>query len=220
MRATFLSLVAATAFLASCVVTTEADDDDGGSSSEGTATGGAAGVGGGALVGTAVGGSAQGGSAGVGNPGAGGAGNASAAGEAGKMVGFTAAHNAVRTPLGIADLSWDTTVAVVAQAYAEQLASENCAFYHSMGSYGENLYWAKGFEPTPADVTNSWASEVQFYDYATNSCTPGEMCGHYTQIVWADTERVGCGMAYCSDGSEVWVCNYDPPGNWIGEWPY
>ena len=214
MRTTCLTVLAASVFIASCTVTEVADDDDDGSSSGQTTTGGGAGVG------SSVGGGIVGGSAGVGNPGAGGSGNAPPTGETGKMVGFTAAHNAVRTQLGIGDLSWDPTVAAVAQAYAEQLAAENCALYHSMGDYGENLYWASGFEPTPQDVTGSWASEVEYYDYATNSCAPGQMCGHYTQIVWADTERLGCGMAICADGSEEWVCNYDPPGNYVGEWPY
>jgi len=142
-------------------------------------------------------------------------------GEQGKMVGFTEAHNEVRRPLGLTDLSWDENIAVVAKAYAEKLASENCAFYHSMHpDYGENLYWSQGFMPTPQDVTTAWASEVDYYDYESNSCQPGEQCGHYTQIVWATTERVGCGMAFCADESEVWVCNYDPPGNWGGQHPY
>jgi pathogenesis-related protein 1 len=30
---------------------------------------------------------------------------------------------------------------------------------------------------------------------------------------------VGCGVAR-SGRTEVWVCNYDPPGNYVGERPY
>ena len=45
------------------------------------------------------------------------------------------------------------------------------------------------------------------------------MCGHYTQVVWRKSLRVGCGMATCG-ATEVWVCNYDPAGNWDGERPY
>jgi PadR family transcriptional regulator len=45
------------------------------------------------------------------------------------------------------------------------------------------------------------------------------VCGHYTQIVWSNTREVGCGVARDSN-REVWVCNYNPPGNWIGERPY
>jgi hypothetical protein len=48
-------------------------------------------------------------------------------------------------------------------------------------------------------------------------------CGHYTQVVWRNTERVGCGYSTCQAQGfnfEVWVCNYDPPGNFIGQAPY
>ena len=69
-------------------------------------------------------------------------------------------------------------------------------------------------------MVDAWASEVVYYDYESNSCDRGEMCGHYTQLVWSTTERVGCAMATCADGSEIWMCDYDPPGNYVGEWPY
>ena len=41
--------------------------------------------------------------------------------------------------------------------------------------------------------------------------------GHYTQVVWADTYKVGCGFtAYkASNGwyDKYYVCNYGPTGN-------
>jgi uncharacterized protein YkwD len=142
---------------------------------------------------------------------------------------MTSEHNKARaavvpaaaTPLP--DLTWDPAIAAVAQAYAEV-----CVFEHSMGDYGENLYVNTGFQATPADVVTSWVSEVEFYDYDSGSCVPNEMCGHYTQVVWADSLRLGCGVATCTVNSpfgnnepwQNWVCNYDPPGNWVGEQPY
>ncbi len=44
-------------------------------------------------------------------------------------------------------------------------------------------------------------------------------CGHYTQVVWHSTETVGCGKASCGS-EEVWLCNYNPSGNWFGQKPY
>ncbi len=63
------------------------------------------------------------------------------------------------------------------------------------------------------------------HSLSSNSCAAGKQCGHYTQLVWRDTERVGCGVANCNnvDGfgaGNLWVCNYDPPGNYVGERPY
>ena len=141
------------------------------------------------------------------------------------MNGITAAHNDVRSALGVPDLVWADDLAAAATAWSETLAADDCGFYHSSGgAYGENLF--AGSPPgaySPQQVVDAWAAEVQWYDYDSNSCSApaGQSCGHYTQVVWADTQRVGCGMAVCPDGSwEIWTCNYDPPGNWAGEWPY
>jgi pathogenesis-related protein 1 len=154
-----------------------------------------------------------------------------AAGETGRMVGMTAAHNAARDRVGatpaLPHLEWSTDLASIAQAWSEHLASSGCNLVHSGGEYGENLFWIIGSEPAPADVVDSWYSEIDCYTYGTfmgtdmcTTCPHSSGCGHYTQLVWRDTQRVGCGMAVCSGGGEIWTCNYDPPGNWVGQAPY
>jgi len=35
--------------------------------------------------------------------------------------------------------------------------------------------------------------------------------------VWRGTTEVGCGHSRCN-GMDVWVCEYDPPGNWEGQY--
>ena len=145
------------------------------------------------------------------------------AGETGVLVGITAAHNRIRAEKGVGDLAWDGALAQVAQDWADTLAADDCAFMHSTTGYGENLYaFSAAGQVTPDTVVDAWASEEAWYDYATNTCTPpeGGSCGHYTQVVWAGSERVGCGVSVCDTGWELWVCNYDPPGNWVGEKPY
>lgn len=144
------------------------------------------------------------------------------------VAGITAAHNAARAAVSpaastpIPPLEWSSDLAAVAQAYAE-----NCVFEHSGGQYGENLYAESGLNATPQDVVDAWVSEDADYDYDSNSCNVGAVCGHYTQVVWADSQRLGCGVANCSQNSPfgsgswtIWVCNYDPPGNFVGEKPY
>lgn len=64
-----------------------------------------------------------------------------------------------------------------------------------------------------------WAAEEQHYDAEANTCAEGQLCGHYTQVVWANSGNLGCAMATCGSG-RVWVCNYDPPGNWAGQRPF
>ncbi len=143
--------------------------------------------------------------------------------ETGPMTGMTTTHNSIRKDHGIeADLIWDEYLAEVSLEWLEHLAENNgCQMEHNWDSpLGENLMWAT-YYMSAADVVNGWASEEAFYDYGNNSCQPGEMCGHYTQIVWEATERVGCAMIVCSNGTDhMWMCNYDPAGNWVGERPY
>lgn len=135
-------------------------------------------------------------------------------------------HNYVRQNVSpaaeppIPDLVWSETIAASAQAYADQ-----CVFEHSKGKYGENL-WAGTGEPSGPKVVDSWASESANYDYAAGKCSG--TCGHYTQVVWRKTTEVGCGYAKCSTNSPFgssktwynWVCQYNPPGNYVGQKPY
>jgi pathogenesis-related protein 1 len=145
------------------------------------------------------------------------------------MAGMTAAHNAARAAVmpaatpEIPDLSWSGTVADYAQSWAN-----GCQFMHSGGQYGENIYAGTGSDAAPADVVADWVSEVSNYDYADNTCNG--VCGHYTQVVWRDTVHLGCGVAACTSNSpfanggdgawQIYVCDYDPPGNFDGMKPY
>src|ERR1700685_2839366 len=132
---------------------------------------------------------------------------------------IVAAHNSIRTKVGVPPIAWSDQLAQVAQQYANRLMSTG-AFEHSKDDrYGENLYeiLGTGAASKPTEVVNAWGAEEGFYKYKNNSCT--SMCGHYTQIVWRDTKAVGCGSAHDAN-HEVWVCNYAPFGNIIGEKPY
>ncbi len=142
-----------------------------------------------------------------------------------------AAHNTIRGDVGIAQLTYSKTLARDAQKWSDKLQYNDCEIKHDpKTNYGENLYWASqtgniedGLIATPKGVVNSWAAEKVDYNYAENSCVPGKQCGHYTQIVWEETSEVGCGVSVCRNGNsqkEIWVCRYNPPGNYIGEKPY
>jgi pathogenesis-related protein 1 len=138
---------------------------------------------------------------------------------------FVIAHNAFRTKLKLPSVSWDQDIADYAQEWADYLQANDCKMQHRSKagrkerSYGENLSWASGKHMEPLYVVTQWVKEAKDYDYETNKCTPGKKCGHFTQVIWKTTARIGCGVAYC-DNSEVWVCNYDPPGNYVGKKPY
>jgi Cysteine-rich secretory protein family/FG-GAP-like repeat len=126
--------------------------------------------------------------------------------------------------------AWSVGAATVARNWAA-----GCNFAHNAnrGPFGENIY-AEGSQSSPvalsgADVVSSWSTEAQNYDYNSNSCAAGEVCGHYTQLVWRNTTAVGCAVQQCTTNSPFgasfpdWafaVCDYSPPGNFSGEQPY
>jgi hypothetical protein len=160
-------------------------------------------------------------------------------------VAFLDAHNAVRAGTfpgvtvspapapALPALTWSQAAADVAQAWAD-----GCTYGHNPDRdadgvlRGENIAAtapAGRDDVTPGHVVGLWGGEWVDYDYAANACAAGEVCGHYTQLVWRETLRVGCAMASCSVRSpfgpsfptwDFFVCDYEPPGNWIGQWPY
>ena len=146
------------------------------------------------------------------------------------MVGMTAAHNAARAAVqpaatpALPTMAWASSIAATAQAF-----TNNCVFADTNNAYGSNAFAGTGTN-TPDEVVAAWAGEDAYYDYATNTCASGQQCGHYTQVVWRDSVGLGCGMTNCTVNNpfngggggawQLWVCNYNPPGNYVGEKPY
>lgn len=150
------------------------------------------------------------------------------------------AHNARRgtfpspTPVpALEDLEWDQALTSIAADYAAQ-----CTWEHNEnrsdnypGYVGENLALFSSGWPVntlPELTLSNWVEdEIPAYDYASNSCLG--TCGHYTQVVWRDTEGVGCAVQQCGtftnlgpawDNGYLVVCNYSPGGNIVGQQPY
>ncbi|KAG9456013.1 hypothetical protein H6P81_000521 [Aristolochia fimbriata] len=123
---------------------------------------------------------------------------------------FLGPHNAVRSALGMRPLVWDTRVARYAQWYANQ-RRRDCALRHSNGPYGENIFWGSGTGWSPAQAVTAWAGERKWYRYWTNDCASGRECGHYTQMIWRTTRRLGCAKVTCSGAKGV-VLLFPGPG--------
>ena len=145
--------------------------------------------------------------------------------------GVLAAHNTARqndvpgnTGGPLRPLEWDDGLAAASQAYAETTARTQCGnpdHDANRGDVGENLFSANTTDPQApprggADAVAPWVAEKADYTYASNTCNAGKVCGHYTQVVWRDTTKLGCGRATCSANGMFhthWVCRYSPTGN-------
>jgi len=134
-------------------------------------------------------------------------------------------------------MHWDCGLEEFAANYLQQ-----CKYAHSPQTsrlnlegfwyVGENLYWgassAEGVD-LPKNITTAikgWYDEGNFYKYSDGSCSKAP-CGHYTQVVWAESYALGCAMTRCTDGqADRWKsqvilqCVYGPGGNIRGQKPY
>ncbi|KAG6772497.1 hypothetical protein D5086_013569 [Populus alba] len=103
---------------------------------------------------------------------------------------FLAARNKIREIHNLTLLAWDQS------------------------PHGENLFWALRDHWNASKVVKYWGDERNLYDPNTNECINNSVCGHYTQIVWNATQRVGCAHVLCHNiQGHLFVFSYDPPGN-------
>ncbi|XVE94081.1 hypothetical protein REPUB_Repub01dG0250000 [Reevesia pubescens] len=131
---------------------------------------------------------------------------------------FLDAQNEARAEMKVNPMIWDDKLAAYAQNYANQRIGD-CDLVHSDGPYGENIAWGSG-DLSITDAVKMWIDEKAYYNYNSNTCAAGQVCGHYTQVVWRNTVGVGCAKVRCLNGGTFITCNYDPPGNYIGEKPF
>ncbi|XP_066935360.1 uncharacterized protein [Clytia hemisphaerica] len=139
-----------------------------------------------------------------------------------------AAHNAKRslhemTPL----MTYDMALARRAQTYVEYVLENNMKFDHDgfrkyngyEDGVGENLFGSSSSDATSADAVTSWYNEINNYNFATGTklSPEGGDIGHFTQLVWASSTKLGCGMAKSDKGTYV-VSRYLPAGNMDGSY--
>jgi uncharacterized protein YkwD len=114
------------------------------------------------------------------------------------------AHNKHRAHHGVPALVWDANLAASAAAWAD-----GCPAGHSgQTGVGENMAWGQS---TWTAAVDAWYDEVRLYNFTA----PGwsSTTGHFTQVVWRDTTRLGCALeSSCSSGA-TYVCQYKEPGN-------
>lgn len=162
---------------------------------------------------------------------------------------LTAFHNDARSEVGVGPVEWSAEVAAFAQQWADHIAATG-KFEHRprqrakpetdsaepkiaapaddlpLQIYGENLAFGSGATYSTADGAKAWYAEKK--DYEPGTPIPSDFtkfkAGHYTQLVWSKTKRIGAGKAVVQTGEfkgwTVIVCNYDPSGNWEGEVPF
>uniref|UniRef100_A0A0N5A344 SCP domain-containing protein n=1 Tax=Parastrongyloides trichosuri TaxID=131310 RepID=A0A0N5A344_PARTI len=114
----------------------------------------------------------------------------------------------------VGPVSWNTTIADKAQAYANHLAKvDNGLVHDSDHTYGENLLYC--MKQSLKRTVKWWYEEIEDYNFKTH--TSNGVTGHFTQLIWKETNEMGCGVSHGKEVSYV-VCKYYPPGNMYGEY--
>jgi hypothetical protein len=128
--------------------------------------------------------------------------------------------NAYRARNQANPLTWNATIALFSQNWANYLIKNNL-FQHSGNSfYGENLAWFQGYQSDMMTMTktaiDSWYNEILSYNF--NNPGFSESTGHFTNLVWLSSTEFGMGYGYNSTTDTVIVTyNNSPPGNILDE---
>lgn len=132
---------------------------------------------------------------------------------------IVAAHNAERARAGVSPLVWDNALGAAAALYAQQMALTS-RFAHSdrkgRPGTGENLWMGSRGAYSLETMIGGWSSEKRWFRAGVfpNVSRTGNWAdvGHYTQMIWPATTRVGCALA--STPQTVYlVCRYANKGN-------
>jgi len=139
-----------------------------------------------------------------------------------------ASHNAERFAAGIPSLQWDDQLAASAAQWGTHLAALN-DLEHSPSDpndpdpEGENLFLGTRGYYAPEQMVGMWIDEKKDFKpgvFPANSRTGRfKDIGHYTQLMWRSTDRVGCAITRNQD-YDFLVCRYLEGGNVIGERPF
>lgn len=139
-------------------------------------------------------------------------------------------HNDLRAKHeNTAPMTLDNKLCETAVTYARKLVmDQNSNLQHSSRTVrngaGENLFLHVEGSPdcegecsdiVAVKAAENWYNEKEKYDFATGSgATESDVVGHFTQLVWDSSTKLGVGMAKRGNRTIV-VCHYDPPGNVI-----
>ncbi|XP_023314714.1 venom allergen 3-like [Trichogramma pretiosum] len=127
--------------------------------------------------------------------------------------------------LAMPNLVWDEGLAEKAQQSANrcEMKHDACFYNPPYCDYGQNIatIWTKA----PMDILRiedrilGWYDEVELVNNNLVRSYYGESSsgwGHYTQMVWAKSTRIGCGISryYKYNFNYMMIfCNYGPAGN-------
>jgi hypothetical protein len=142
-------------------------------------------------------------------------------------------HKTTRTEVYASPvLTWDQVLANEMGTYLS-----TCVWGHDANrstghtaAVGENIYARSPIVTADVGLTeahNSWKAEKAYFvnNPINTACTGGQVCGHYSQMVWKASTTIGCAYATCATATNLagWTnivlvgCRYYPAGNYLNQ---
>ena len=135
-------------------------------------------------------------------------------------------HNDERQRLRLAPLKWNIHLEREARDWAHELSRRGMLQHASQSKRnrtGENLWMGTAGHWPVETMVGMFIDEKKHYKHASfpDISRTGNWAdvGHYTQVVWRDTQEVGCAVV-TARGNDVLVCRYWPAGNVWGQKAY
>ena len=135
-----------------------------------------------------------------------------------------AIHNLERARVKAPPLQWDPYLAASAASYGPALARRGGLVHSPRAARQgqmENLWMGTRGYYAPEQMVGAWVSERAMFrpgvfPYVSRTGRWSDV-GHYTQMIWKGTTRVGCAI-HAAGQWEYLICRYSPPGNVDGKY--
>ncbi|KAI6237109.1 Protein PRY2-like isoform X3 [Aphelenchoides besseyi] len=123
-------------------------------------------------------------------------------------------HNLFRQKHGALPLVLDDELNRISQEWANKLAKDGRLSHRSNNDYGENVFYSSN---NPSDATQRWYDELKTIGKKMDVEEAFRIysIGHFTQIVWKETRKMGISFATDARGHFYVVANYHKPGNFM-----
>lgn len=129
-------------------------------------------------------------------------------------------HNRERERMGVRPLTWDARLARRAGSWAAQIGDSGILEHSGVDGEGENLWMGTAGRYAVEAMVGSWADERRDFRSgrfpAVSRSGDWSRVGHYSQMIWRDTQSVGCAINRGRQW-DVLVCRYAPAGNVMGD---
>ncbi|XP_065217804.1 uncharacterized protein LOC135843721 isoform X2 [Planococcus citri] len=129
------------------------------------------------------------------------------------------AHNEYRSKHNVPPLTLNKKLCRYSEEWAKHLVVRGSLEHRQSCPYGENLFccWSSipNYTVDGREPVDSWYQEKQYHPFGKE---PSSLkSGHFTQVVWMSSRELGIGIARSRNGQIFVVANYDPPGNFLGQ---